>query len=85
MKIFFRKITLLKQWAILSSTLFQKNHLAQTMGPIVLYTHAKNWEDPLSCFGEKAKNHYTDGLRDRRRENNRRTIQQTNGRRGVNL
>ena len=26
------------------------------MGPIVLYTHAKNWEDQ-SRFGEKAKKH----------------------------
>ena len=26
------------------------------MGAIVLYTHTKNWEDPLSRFGEKAKN-----------------------------
>ena len=25
---------------------FQKKHLAQTMGPIVLNTHAKNWVDP---------------------------------------
>ena len=25
---------------------FQKNYLARTMGPIVLYTNAKNWEDP---------------------------------------
>ena len=25
------------------------------MDPIVLYTHAKNQEDPQSCFGEKAK------------------------------
>ena len=26
-------------------SIFQKNHQAQTMGPIVLYTHAKNQEN----------------------------------------
>ena len=25
--------------------IFQENYPAQTMGPIVPYTHAKNWED----------------------------------------
>ena len=25
--------------------IFSKKNPAQTMGPIVLYTHAKNWED----------------------------------------
>ena len=35
--------------------IFQKNNLAQTMGPIVLYTYAKNWEDPQSCFELKSK------------------------------
>ena len=45
-------------------TFFQKNHLAQTMGCIVLYPLAKNWEDPWSSFEEKAKNHHTDGQND---------------------
>ena len=36
-------------------SLYQKNHLDQTMHPIVLYNHAKNWKDPKSSFGEKAK------------------------------
>ena len=35
------------------------------MGPIVLYTHAKNWEYPQSRFGEKAKKRHTDGGTDR--------------------
>ena len=35
---------------------FQKSNLAQTMRPIVLYNHAKNWEDPRNRFREKAKN-----------------------------
>ena len=47
--------------------IFQKDHLAQTMGPIVLYTHIKNWEDPKSRFGERAKNTTrTDGKNDGR-------------------
>ena len=33
----------------------QKKYLAQTMGPNVLYSHKKNWEDPSSCFGVKSK------------------------------
>ena len=36
-------------------TFFQKNHLAQTMGPIDLYPLAKNQIDPQSRFGEKEK------------------------------
>ena len=40
---------------------FQKNRQTQMVGPILLYTHAKNWKDPWSRFGEKAKNHHTDG------------------------
>ena len=35
------------------------------MNPIVFYTHAKNWEDPQSSFGEKAKKHHTDGRTDK--------------------
>ena len=35
--------------------IFQKNHLAQMIGPIVLYAHAKNWEDTWSWLGEKNK------------------------------
>ena len=34
---------------------FQKNHLAQTMGHIVLPTHAKNWEDIRAVLEKKAK------------------------------
>ena len=30
--------------------IFQKSILAQTMGSIIFYTHAKNWEDPQSRF-----------------------------------
>ena len=33
----------------------QKNNLAQTMDPIVLYTHAKNLEDHWNRFGVKSK------------------------------
>ena len=36
----------------------EKNNLGQTMGPTVLYTHAKNWEDTI---GVKAYKHHTDG------------------------
>ena len=32
----------------------QKNHLAQAMGPIVFYTHAKKLERSFGRFGEKA-------------------------------
>ena len=41
-----------------------KNNLAQPIGPIVLHTNAKNWEDPQSRVGEKAKKHHTKGLTD---------------------
>ena len=34
------------------------------MNPIVLYTHAINWEDPWGSSGEKAKNHQMDGQTD---------------------
>ena len=37
-------------------TIFQRDHLAQKIGLIVLYKHAKNHEEPESRFGEKAKN-----------------------------
>ena len=33
---------------------FQKNHLTQTKRFIVLYNHAKNWEDPYGHFGKNA-------------------------------
>ena len=36
------------------------------MGPIVLYTQAKNWEDPYSRFGEQAISHLTNGRNDGR-------------------
>ena len=42
------------------------------MVPIVLYTNAKNWEDPWSYFGEKAQKHRmgrrTDGMTDGRND-----------------
>ena len=38
------------------------------MGPIVLYTHAKNSADSKRPFGEKPKNHHTDGQTDRQTE-----------------
>ena len=38
------------------------------MGPIVLYTHTTNQEDPQSRFEEKTKKHLTDGQNDRMKD-----------------
>ena len=41
--------------------IFQKNHLAQTMSPIVLHTHAKIYKILGAVLEKKAKSHHTYG------------------------